>query len=342
MTITQGSVPGTGKPDLHVGHFVFSLDTEFAWGGLWGQPHRERKVRDGAAEREVITRLLNMMDEFGIAATWAITGHLFFEKCEECANCPVLGLKGKDTRFDEIWGTQDSLWYGADVVETLLARGGIHEIGCHGYTHRTFDQLNAEEAKLEIQEWVRLANRQDIAHDTIIFPQGRIKHLDAFSDAGFSCYRGREVKHPALKLPVIGRILNKLNLQLAILAPQVFEPTVEPLGLVNIPGSLWLFRTNRTLESVLDSLNLHTLRLRPAAKSIARAAKEGKVIHLWAHPQEFRTDKDFLKLRFVFEAFAEHARTGRLRSITMSDLARRTLKLCGVGFDQTLSRPVSR
>lgn len=309
-----------------VGYFVFSLDTELGWGNLWNQPSWERISRDAATERATIRRLLDMMDEFGVVATWAITGHLFYEACEECDVCPVMELKGRDHRFDQIWGTQDSMWYGADIVATLLSRNAGHEIGYHGYTHRTFDRLSQEDASFEIREWLRLAARRGIAPQTVIFPQGRIRYLELFRQAGFSCYRGPEVQHPLLRIPLFGKVLNKINLQLAILSPQVFEPAVGESGLVNLPGSLWLFRTNRGVELILDALNLHNLRLRPAVKGIARTAKEKKVIHLWVHPQEFRTEKDFAKLRFVFNRFAEQAKAGNLQSITMANLARQIVR----------------
>ena len=106
------------------GYFVFSLDTELAWGTVdWDQRSSERISRDGKTERETIRRLLDMMDEFGIVATWAITGHLFFDKCEECDFCPVLDLKGKDSSFENIWQSRDPMWYGADLVDMLLSRG---------------------------------------------------------------------------------------------------------------------------------------------------------------------------------------------------------------------------
>ena len=150
--------------------------------------------------------------------------------------------------------------------------------------------------------------------------------MDLFQEAGFICYRGKEVRHPALSIPLFGKVLNRINLVLSMLTPQVYDVKVDPPGLVNIPSSQWLFRTNRRIETVLDSLNLHTLRLQPTVKGIERAAKERKVIHLWVHPHEFRTEKDFEKLRFVFECFAEQARQGRLQSITMTDLAQQILR----------------
>jgi peptidoglycan/xylan/chitin deacetylase (PgdA/CDA1 family) len=331
-----------GTDDGKVGHFVFSLDTELAWGGLWSQSPSSTASRDGAVERAHIQRLLDMLDEFAIAATWAVTGHLFYAKCEDCDSCPVLILKGQDNRFDEIWGASGSMWYGADVVDALLSRGSSHEIGFHGYTHRLFNQLTEEEARFEIAEWLRLATRRGIRHYSVVFPQGRIDHLRLFRDAGFICYRGKEVRHPILMVPLLGKVLNRINLKLAMLTPQVFEAKVDASGLVNIPSSQWLFRTHRAVENVLDSLNLATLRFRPAIKSIDRAAQQSKVVHLWLHPQELRTDKDFDKLRFVFERVAVHVKAGRLQSITMADLAQRTLRSAitnfGVGEVPTLDR----
>lgn len=307
------------------GYFVFSLDTELAWGELWSRPTSRGASRSGAVERAAIRRLLDLMDEYGIRATWAFTGHLFYEGCEECAICPIMGLKGTDTRFDRIWGTRDAMWYGPDILEAIVSRNSGHEIACHGYTHRYFDRLTTDEARFEINEWLRLAGRRGVAHHTIIFPQGRIKHLDLFRDAGFICYRGKDVRHPALALPLFGRVLNRVNLKLSLLPPQVFEVTFDASGLVNIPSSQWLFRMHRGVETALDALGLQNLRLKPTARAIRKAAETGKVVHLWAHPHEFRTDKDFEKLRFLFRCFAKIARQGTIQSITMADLAKHAL-----------------
>ncbi len=311
------------------GYFVFSLDTELAWGSLWDQPPSKRSSRDGTTERKTIQRLLDIMDEFGVVATWAITGHLLYEKCEECEECPILDLKGKDSRFEQIYKSQGSMWYGADVVETLLSRDSRHEIAFHGYTHRLFDRLSKDEARFEIQEWLRLAKRKNIIPQTVIFPQGRIGHLDLFRQAGFICYRGRDVRRPALSIPLLGKALNRLNSKLSMMTPQTYDIKVDPQGLVNIPSSQWLFRTDRRIETSLDWLNLPNLRFAGTVKGIEKAAKEKKIIHLWAHPHEFRTEKDFRKLRYVFGQFASHAKAGRLKSVTMADLARRALNDTG-------------
>jgi peptidoglycan/xylan/chitin deacetylase (PgdA/CDA1 family) len=334
--IAKGEYLPVKEVDQQVGYFVFSLDTELAWGSLnWDKPHPHPLRRDGATERATIQRLLSMMDEFGVVATWAITGHLFYEKCEECDICPILHLKGKDNRFEKIWGSRDTMWYGADIVESLLSKDSKHEIAFHGYTHRLFSKLGNEEARLEIQEWLRLAKRKNIIPKTVIFPQGKIGHLDLFREAGFICYRGLDVRHPALSIPILGKVLNRINQKFIILTPQVYEVKADSNSLVNVPSSQWLFRYNRRIEIFLDSLNLHKLRFQPTIKAINKAAEEKKVIHLWAHPHEFRTEKDFEKLRYLFGCFAAQANKGRLKSITMVDLAKQALKTNSIEFAHT-------
>ena len=142
------------------GNFLFSLDTELAWG--WFDDYRPgRYSQDGVRERQIIARLLEILDEFQITATWALVGHLFYAKCEECTVCPVRAWQGKYTSYDQVYRTADRLWYADDLVQLLLTRGARHEIGCHGYTHRIFDEasLSAEEARIEIEEWRRVAAR---------------------------------------------------------------------------------------------------------------------------------------------------------------------------------------
>jgi hypothetical protein len=315
-----------------VGYFVFSLDTELAWGYFDHDKARARLFsRDGARERRSIRLLLDILDEFDIRATWAVVGHLFYDRCEECEVCPILDWDGKYKSFGEVYETAKPLWYGADIIDTLLTRGAKHEIGFHGYTHRVFDEnmMSAEEARVEIQEWLRVARRKNVIPQTVIFPRNRIGHLGVFREVGFVCYRGDKVMPRISSVPLVGKLLNRIDLSLQIFIPQVYELRVEPSGLVNIPASQGFLKVDRSIETILDSLNLHNLRIRRMIKGIENAAKEKKVVHIWAHPFEFRTKKDFEKLRYLFSYVAEQVDRGRLQSITMADLAGIALEQLG-------------
>lgn len=304
------------------GTFLFSLDTELAWGYFDLDDERQRLFSsDGSRERRSIRRLLALMDEFGIKSTWAVVGHMMYDRWVASEKNPVMKWRGKHRAFDQIFETDHPLWYGADMVELLLAEGEQHEIGCHGFTHTPFWDLTEDEARIEIECWQEAADRWGIEGRTVIFPRNQIKHLHLYQEAGFTCYRGNKVMADFYQVPVIGKVYNRLDLVLQFAVPERFEPSLNELGMVNLPASQWLFRINRGLETGLDRLNLHRLRLGSMIRGIRRAADEGRYIHLWAHPWEFRTEKDFDKLRVLFGIVQQEAHRGRMRSVTMLEAA---------------------
>ena len=90
---------------------------ELGWGTFDKEEYRSKIVSpDGSRERIVVELLLDILEEFGITCTWAVVGHLFFEKCEGCDVCPVLEWRGKYRCFEEIYGTDHPLWYGSDLI----------------------------------------------------------------------------------------------------------------------------------------------------------------------------------------------------------------------------------
>jgi peptidoglycan/xylan/chitin deacetylase (PgdA/CDA1 family) len=310
------------------GYFLLSFDTELAW-GHYDCFRPELFSADGSRERRAVDGILDLLDEYGIVGTWAFVGHLFYEACEACEICPILAWKERYRSFDYIYENDHPLWYGPDLLERVRSRAIPHELAFHGYTHRIFDErsMPREEAALEIQEWLRLAERKEITPETVIFPRNCVGHLDLFTGAGFICYRGEEAMPAFYRWPVIGRVFRRLYYYLAaVSAPPIYTPQREASGLVNLPSSRWLFGFNRRGDRLLDALNLSTLRLRKMASGIRAAAREGKVIHIWAHPYEFRSEKDLNRLRYLLHHAAEEIAAGRMRSIGMADLSRKLLE----------------
>jgi hypothetical protein len=306
------------------GYFLLSFDTELAW-GHYDCFRPEMFSPDGSRERRAVDGILDLLDEFGIVGTWAFVGHLFYEACEGCEICPILDWKDQHRSFDFIYEKDHPLWYGADLLERVRSRAIAHEIAFHGYTHRIFDEksMSREDANIEIQEWLRLARRHQIRPETVIFPRNRVGHLDLFSEAGFICYRGEEPMPGRYRWPIIGSVFRRLYYYLSVLSsPPIYTPRSEASGLVNLPSSRWIFGFNRRADTLLDALNLSTLRLRKIASGIHAAAREGKVIHVWAHPYEFRTEKDLDRLRYLLHHAAEEIAAGRMRTIGMADLSR--------------------
>lgn len=316
--------------NTQTGYFLLSLDTELGWGYYDLDKARSKKFSpDGSRERRSIERLLDILDEFQITATWALVGHLFYEKCALCETCPILAWQGKYDSFAQIYQTDNPLWYGGDVVDRLLARGARHEIAFHGYTHEVFSEktMSEERARLEVREWLRVSRERGIVPRTVIFPRNRIGHLAVFKDAGFLCYRGVEDIPPLHRRRYGGDLLKPIDHILAISTPPVYSPEqLEVAPLVDLKASQEFFGFSRRLELVLDALDLQTLRIRRMVKGIRKAARERKILHIFAHPWEFQTEKDFEKLRYLLGHVADEIATGSIQSIGMADLANRALK----------------
>lgn len=311
------------------GYFVFSLDTELGTGYFDLDKERTKIFsRDGKRERKSIQRILELCNYYGITATWAVVGHIMYAQCEKCEVCPIMEWKDKYKSYDEAYGTSHPLWYGADVIDLLLASERQHEIAFHGYTHEVFDEslMTPERASFEINEWVRLAKRWNITPKSVVFPRDNVGHLSAFHEAGFICYRSEKHDSLLIRNKYFGKYIKTMDHLLNLTTPPVYAlDEIEYNGMVNMKESQHIFGFNRKIELFLDSLNLHKLRIRRIIKGINKAAAEKKVIHVWAHPWEFRTDKDFEKLAYIFEAVSDQIGKGNFHSTSMGDLAQITI-----------------
>jgi peptidoglycan/xylan/chitin deacetylase (PgdA/CDA1 family) len=305
------------------GYFLFTLDTELAWGHFDAFNPGMFSV-EGKRERAAIQHILDMLDEFDLTSTWAVVGHLFYERCEECQICPVLDWQGKYDSFSQIYKTNKPLWYGADIIDLLLQYTHRHEIAFHGYTHRIFNEntLSEQEASIEISEWLRVAERKNVPSPTaVVFPRNRTGYLSKFEEYGFKCYRGDELlPTDYYSLPIIGKLLNRIDIITQLRTPQVYPLPKPTAGIINLPASRGMFRVNPHFERLLEHLKLGHLPAASLIRGVEKAAREKSVFHLYAHPYEFSTDKNFEKLRRIFSAVGEKVRSGDLQTVSMSGL----------------------
>lgn len=313
------------------GYFVLSLDTELAWGYYDDDDERERLFSpDGSRERCSIERVLALCDAYGIRATWAMVGHLFFTHCEDCEPCSVAAWRNDNRAIAKVYQPGSGnrfqrphpLWYAPEVRDRLLAVRDRHELAFHGFTHRPFDQMDETAARGEIRSWLALASRYDLTPRSVVFPRNSVAHLDAFAEAGFACFRSPDPR-TRWHLRRFGPGLKSLDDLLALSTPRTFglNELRREGGLIRLPASAHLFDFPRTLECALDRAGLQRLRLRGILRSIMRAADTGSIVHLWAHPWEMRTEADDQKLRAVLAVAAEQVEKGRLRNVTMDELA---------------------
>ena len=311
------------------GYFILSLDTELSVGFFDMENERcARFSKDGKPERQAIHAVLSLCEKYNIAATWAITGFIFHQRDETPQPCPLENWQEEINRHAAAYDTTSPLCYGADIVQDIVDSPQPKEIGFHGYTHRVFTEskMDADEAQFEINEWKRLAARWHVIGTSIVFPRNAQGYLELLKDAGFICYRGHDhISRLYEFIPILESVDQLLSLSKLPLY-DADSTAIDSNGLVNLPGSQHLFNFNHSIENILDSLKFHKLRLKRIFKGIETAAAEGKIVHLWAHPWEFRIDKDLEKLEAILAFVAQKSNQGRMHPITMTGMANIILK----------------
>jgi peptidoglycan/xylan/chitin deacetylase (PgdA/CDA1 family) len=312
---------------LDRGVFTLSLDFELIWGTLDRGPDAFRE----ACERErsvVVDRLLALLAEFEISATWCTLGHLFLEGC-----APRDGRKhpeivpprpgGIDDWFEhDPCGTEESdpIFYGKSLVDRILACAMSQEIGCHSFSHPMFGDpgCSRETAITELAECVRLAGERGLTLRSFAFPRNRVGHLDVLRDHGFTAYRGPDPTwYEGDRWPrTIKRLGHLVDVVLARRPPVVLPEETLP-GLWNLPGSMIYFPMHGRRRHIPLSL-----RVSRALKGLDAAANERRVFHLWFHPTNlaFETESMLGGLRQIFERASALRRNGALSIRSMGDV----------------------
>jgi len=298
-----------------MGSVVLSLDAELAWGFHDADSLPEDRI---AAARESWLDLLDLFDEFGVPATWAVVGHLLLETCDgEHADHPT-----PDGWFDRDPGTsasRDEEWYGPDLVEAIEDAKADHEIGSHTFSHVEFGHTTREVASAEMREAVEVAERGGRSVDSVVFPRNYVGHRDVLAAYGVKCYRGVKPRRWYDRGP-LGSAAKLVGWPTGAISPTLVQPEEDEYGLINIPASLYLFgfegRARTAAERVTDDPVV-----RMAKRGIDRAATEGGVFHLWLHPNNLTDQRDFDRMRAVVEYAARARDESGLDIETMGSIA---------------------
>jgi peptidoglycan/xylan/chitin deacetylase (PgdA/CDA1 family) len=303
-----------------MGTIVVSIDAELAWGFHDLDPVPSERVRNA---RSGWRRLLELLEEFEIPATWAVVGHLFLEECDgvhaDHPSAPGWFDRDPGGTFPD-----DEDWYGPDLIEAVRTSSVGHEIGSHTFSHVEFGKAYATEeiAAAELERSVELASRAGIDLDSLVFPRNDVGHLDLLADHGFVCYRGRapdrwfdgRLRKPGKLLAyTVGRN-----------PPPLVTPTVDEHGLVDVPASLYLFSLEGLAGTVSSAVRGDPV-LRQARLGIDEAIQSDEMFHLWLHPNNILGPGDAERLERVFGYVRERVDSTDLRVETMGEVARRVL-----------------
>lgn len=307
------------------GIFTLSLDFELIWGtlDLFGPDgFRDACLRERAG---VVDRLLGLLAEHRISATWLTVGHLMLERCSGPAHPEVVrpshAWSGGDWFARDPGGDEATspLFFARSLIQRIRACPVPQEIGGHSFSHVIYGDPGCSRAAAEsdLDALVAAADGLGLSLESFSFPRNRVGHQDALLPRGFKVFRAPEPGwHFQARWPLVRRLGHLADVVLARRPPAVF-PRREPDGLVSVPGSMIYFPMHGLRRFLPVSV-----RVRRARKGLAAAVRERGVFHLWTHPTNLadETEAMFGGLAAIFEQVAELRAAGRLDVRTLGSL----------------------
>jgi peptidoglycan/xylan/chitin deacetylase (PgdA/CDA1 family) len=307
------------------GVFTISIDTEIAW----GQCDRPLTLSDRGAlnrERPIVQRLLALFAEYEIRATWAIVGHLLALNCSKRGSVvhpeiprPVLLDDGRDWFFQHPpEQSNDPAWYGRDIVDLIRRAVPTQEIGSHSFCHMPYDEerSNPEAVRADLSAAQAVHEADGLSFDSFIFPRNVVGYRELLVRAGIKGYRGNTSRwYDRIRARPVRRLLHLASYLISSTPPTV-KPSLDDIGLVNIPDSMLLMGRNGP-RRLITSRAL----ARKGIAGLDGAAKRGDVFHLWFHPSNFAdgTEEQFQVLEIILRHADALRREARLEVLTMGD-----------------------
>jgi peptidoglycan/xylan/chitin deacetylase (PgdA/CDA1 family) len=314
--------------------FVISLDFELYWG-----VRDNRSLESDASRllgvRTVVPRLLELFSAYGVRATWATVGFVFFgSRRELLERLPEPRPRYDDPRLspyhdlDTLGADEasDPFHYGGSLVR-MIAEHPEQEIGTHTFSHYYSLEpgQGAEAFEADLLAARRTASEAGVELSTIVFPRNQVNldYLSICGRHGITAYRGTERSFIYRSRPGAGdrrlfRALRMADAYVPVAGSTAFHPTPSPPELpLNVPSSRFLRPYDPRLK------HLDWVRLRRIVADMSRAAREGAVYHLWWHPENFggHTEENLQFLTRILDHFARLRTSDGMQGMCVRDLA---------------------
>jgi hypothetical protein len=318
------------------GIFVVSLDFELYW-GLLDQVTLEQRKTQLENARRVIPVLLGLFQDYGIHATWATVGFLFFATREEMERgLPTLRPAYTDPRlcpYAHLAGigeneTEDPYHYAGSLIPML--RDFPHqEVGTHTFCHYYCleEGQDVEMFRADLAAARAAGELHGIDIGSIVFPRNQLSqsYLRVLRESEIRAYRGRPPvwfmpRVQEARNPLPSRVVRALDCYLPIARGASYPPReLGALAPYNVRASRFLRPYSRRLRA------LEFLRLRRVAGEMTTAARRGEVYHLWWHPENFgtNTEANLTGLRYLLDHFRRLQTRWGMESLNMGEMAAR-------------------
>jgi len=290
------------------GLFILSLDTEIAWGTYGAAIARQRHAFDNY--RTLLRRLIDLLDQYALPATWAVVGHLFLEP----GSADSVSLRSPEHPG----------WYHApDAIEMIRGARTPHEIGTHTFTHVFATEVTPDVWDKELATCQRIHQGHNLPLRSLVYPRNHTAYTETLHRYGIIAYRGAEQKRYRQPSGIAGRVLSYLDYLLA-LPPVTYDPATLRVNdqLVNLPASQFLMSYDG-LRGWIPTAS----RVRQAKVGIEQAVKRNHLYHLWFHPFNLGSSpKMYDALEQILREVTRRRDAGDLQVMTMQQTAEWVLK----------------
>jgi peptidoglycan/xylan/chitin deacetylase (PgdA/CDA1 family) len=316
------------------GALVISLDFELHWGV------RDKRTVDGPyrenllGAREVIPQMLDLFEEFGVAATWATVGFLFARNRQERQEfSPSVRPQYKNPKLDpysESTGDSeddDPMHYASSLI-ARIATTPKQEIATHTYSHYYCQEPGEtrEAFAADLASAIAIGRRYGFDIRSIVFPRNQFRtgYERVLKEAGITCYRGNEPNwmyrpRPRGEETLAVRAPRLIDGYISLSGPKYvrWEEIAQSSGIHQVRASMFVrpYSTQRR--------SLEPIRLRRIAGGIRAAAKNRGIFHLWWHPHNFGKNipENLEFLRSALKVFAEQRQVHGMQSLSMMEVA---------------------
>src|SRR3984885_4318687 len=316
------------------GALVISLDFELHWGV------RDKRPVDGPyrenllGAREAIPRMLDLFEEFGVAATWATVGFLFAKNRREREEfSPSIRPQYKNPKLNAYAETtgdtedDDPMHYASSLI-ARIAKTPKQEIATHTFSHYYCqEQGKTREAfAADIASAIAIARHNGFDIRSIVFPRNQFRagYETVLKEAGITCYRGNEPNwmyrpRPRDEETLAVRAPRLLDGYISLSGPKYirWEEITQSSGIHDVRASMFL------RPYAPQRKGLEPVRLRRIASGIGAAAKNRGSYPLWWHPHNFGKNipENLEFLRSVLKVFAEQRQVHGMQSLSMIEVA---------------------
>lgn len=314
--------------------FVVSIDIELAWGSF-DRSGVETLGGYYAQEREIVTKLLKLLERYRISATWAVVGHLFLKSCSrEGPDSHNRVLQPDYSWYPAGWLSHDPFsdaesepfFYAPNMIDAILDSSQPKEIASHTFTHAILGdpECSREVALSQLAESRRVAKQKGVDLLSMVFPRNSVGHLDVLWEQGFLSYRSMERSwyHERGISGRLNRLCHFIDRFLALSPPvydelDCYQCAVGSRWLVDLPASMFYVPVAGPWSLVSISS-----RVNQARKGLAEAVKKKALFHLWFHPVNLTTSPLLLEgLEEIFSMVSNQIGKGDLTSMTMAQTA---------------------